>query len=67
VAPGQIDVAYVDCPAGKKVIAGAGGSAGDAPILLTGPYANRDWAVAARNDGASPVSISAWAYCAYVS
>ena len=66
VASGQIDVAYVDCPAGKKVIAGSGGSEGDAPILLMGPYANRDWAVAARNDGASPVGLSAWAACANV-
>jgi hypothetical protein len=67
LAPGQIDVAYVDCPAGKKVIAGSGGSEGNAPILLMGPYANKDWAVAARNDGGFPVAIAAWAACGYVS
>jgi hypothetical protein len=65
--PGQFGVAYVDCPAGKKVIGGGGGSEGSAPITLLGPYANRQWATAARNDGANLVSISAWAYCANVS
>jgi hypothetical protein len=66
VDAGQFGVAYVDCPAGKKVIGGGGGSEGSAPITLLGPYANHQWAVAARNDGTHPVNISAWAYCANV-
>ena len=66
IAPGQFGVADLDCPAGKKVIAGSGGSEGNAPITLMGPYANKDWAVAARNDGAYPLSLSVWAACANV-
>jgi len=67
VNPGGFGVAYVDCPVGKKVIGGGGGSEGSAPITLLGPYANHQWAAAARNDGANPVNVSAWAYCANVS
>jgi hypothetical protein len=67
VNAGQYGVAYVDCPAGKKVIGGGGGSEGNAPIILLGPYINHQWAVAVRNDGGGPVNVSAWAYCANVS
>jgi hypothetical protein len=66
VNPGQFGVAHVDCPAGKKVLGGGGGSEGSAPITLLGPYIGHQWAVAARNDGAWTVNISAWAYCANV-
>jgi hypothetical protein len=64
VKPGQFGVGYVDCPAGKKVIGGGGGSEGSAPITLLGPYSNHQWAVGARKGSA--VNVAAWAYCANV-
>jgi hypothetical protein len=67
VPAGQYGVAYVDCPAGKKVLGGGGGSEGSAPIVLLGPYINHQWAVAVRNDQGSSVNINAFAYCANVS
>ena len=67
VAAGQYGIVGVDCPAGKKVIGGAGGTEGDAPITLMEPYNNYDWAVVARNDGGGPASVNAIAYCANVS
>jgi hypothetical protein len=67
VPAGQFGLAYVDCPAGKKVIGGGGGSEGNAPITLLGPYVNHQWAVGVRNDGGIPEKIIAWAYCANVS
>jgi hypothetical protein len=67
IAPGQFGVAFADCPAGKKVLGGGGGSEGSAPITLLQPYMNHDWAMAARNDGPIPESIAATAYCANVS
>ena len=67
IDPGQYGTAGVDCPAGKKVIGGGGGTEGDAPVVLTQPYMNYDWAVVARNDGAGPASVGAIAYCANVS
>ena len=66
VNPGKFGVAYVDCPAGKKVLGGGGGSEGNAPITLMGPYSGHQFAVAARNDGAGVVNVSAWAHCATV-
>ena len=66
VPAGQYGVAYVDCPPGKKVLGGGGGSEGSAPIVLLGPYVNHQWAVAVRNDQASALNINAWAYCADV-
>jgi hypothetical protein len=67
VAPGQFGTAFVDCPAGKKVIGGGGGSEDSAAITFLGPYMNHQWAVAARNDSAYNAHIAAWAYCANVS
>ena len=67
VAAGQFGVATVDCPAGKKALGGGGGSESDAPITLLGPYVNKDWAVAVRNDAGFSINVSAWAYCANVS
>jgi hypothetical protein len=67
VPQGQFGVAHVDCPAGKKVLGGGGGSESDAPITLLGKYMGHDWAMAVRNDGAGPAYIVAWAYCANVS
>jgi hypothetical protein len=66
VPAGQFGVAFADCPAGKKVVGGGGGSEGDAPIVLMGPYQNHDWAVAVRNDGVGAEGVGATAYCANV-
>jgi len=66
VPAGQFGVAFADCPAGKKVVGGGGGSEGDAPIVLMGPYMNHDWAVAVRNDGNGAEGVAATAYCVNV-
>jgi hypothetical protein len=67
VAPGQFEVAGVNCPAGKQVIGGGGGAEGDAVITVMEPYMNYDWAVVVRNDGGGPASFNAVAYCANLS
>ena len=67
VNPGQSGGAQVTCPAGKKVMGGGGGSEGNTPITSMGQINDSTWAVAARNNEAFPVKISAHAVCAQVS
>lgn len=65
--PGEFGGASAQCPAGKKVIAGGGGSEGDFGLSNSGPPTDHSWGVNARNTAAYTAELYAYAICAVVS
>jgi hypothetical protein len=62
--PGESGGAAAQCPAGKKVLGGGGGSEGNISISNSGPSTDHQWGINAKNNEAFAVDIAGYAVCA---